>query len=101
MPTRAHTARRTGDRTLPSSRQAEPGMPNRSDISLLFTDVGLPGGKNGRQSVEEAVRRRPDLKILFISGYARNAIVLHGRLDAGVQLISKPFASLDLASKVR
>ena len=73
---------------------AEPG------ISLLFTDVGLPGGMNGRQLADEARRRRPDLKVLFTSGYARNAIVHHGRLDPGVQLITKPFAFVDLAAKI-
>jgi PAS domain S-box-containing protein len=71
------------------------------DIALLFTDVGLPGGMNGRQLADEAVRRRPALKVLFTSGYARNAIVHHGRLDPGVQLITKPFAVVDLAAKVR
>jgi CheY-like chemotaxis protein len=76
-------------------------LDGHQDISLLFTDVGLPGGMNGRQLAEEVVRRRPGMKVLYTSGYARNAIVHHGRLDPGVQLISKPFASLDLASKVR
>jgi PAS domain S-box-containing protein len=71
------------------------------DISLLFTDVGLPGGMNGRQLADEAVRRRPSLKVLFTSGYARNAIMHHGRLDPGVQLLTKPFAVVDLAAKVR
>jgi CheY-like chemotaxis protein len=54
-------------------------------IKLLFTDVGLPG-MNGRQLADEARRRRPKLKVLFTSGYARNAIVHHGRLDPGVEL---------------
>ena len=54
------------------------------EIALLFTDVGLPGGMNGRQLADEALRRRPDLKVLFTSGYARNAIVHNGRLDPGV-----------------
>jgi PAS domain S-box-containing protein len=71
------------------------------DIALLFTDVGLPGGMNGRQLADEALRRRPALKVLFTSGYARNAIVHHGRLDPGVQLITKPFAFSGLAVKIR
>jgi PAS domain S-box-containing protein len=71
------------------------------DIALLFTDVGLPGGMNGRQLADEALRRRPALKVLFTSGYARNAIVHHGRLDPGVQLITKPFAFSALAIKIR
>ncbi|HEY2396802.1 MAG TPA: response regulator [Rudaea sp.] len=72
-----------------------------SQIRLLFTDVGLPGGMNGRQLADEARRRHPDLKVLFTTGYARNAIVHHGRLDPGVQLLTKPFTYAALASKVR
>jgi CheY-like chemotaxis protein len=71
------------------------------DIVMLFTDVGLPGGMNGRQLAEEAKRRRADLKILFTSGYARNAIVHHGRLDPGVELLAKPFTFAALAAKIR
>jgi PAS domain S-box-containing protein len=71
------------------------------EIALLFTDVGLPGGMNGRQLADEARRRRIGLKVLFTSGYARNAIVHHGRLDPGVELIVKPFTYVTLAAKVR
>jgi CheY-like chemotaxis protein len=71
------------------------------DVALLFTDVGLPGGINGRQLADEARRRRPGLKVLFTSGYARNAIVHHGRLDPGVELLQKPFAFAALAGRVR
>ncbi len=71
------------------------------DIAMLFTDIGLPGGMNGRQLANEALRRRPALKVLFTSGYARNAIVHHGRLDPGVQLITKPFTFSGLAMKIR
>jgi PAS domain S-box-containing protein len=71
------------------------------ETSLLFTDVGLPGGMNGRQLADEARRRRPDLKVLFTSGYARNAIVHHGRLDPGVELLTKPFTFASLAAKIR
>jgi len=70
-------------------------------IQLLFTDVGLPDGINGRELADEAVRRRPDLKVLFTSGYTRNAIVHGGRLDAGVALIGKPFTYAALAEKIR
>ncbi|WP_395670848.1 ATP-binding protein [Phenylobacterium sp.] len=70
-------------------------------IDLLFTDVILPGGMNGRQVADEAVRRRPGLKVLFTTGYTRNAIVHNGTLDPGVHLISKPFAFAELAAKVR
>src|SRR6185437_5969952 len=70
-------------------------------IKLLFTDVGLPGPFNGRQLVDEALKRRADLKILFATGYARHAIVHQGRLDPGVDLIVKPFTYAALATKIR
>jgi signal transduction histidine kinase/CheY-like chemotaxis protein len=66
-------------------------------IDLLFTDVMLPGGVNGRQLATEAVKRRPELKVLYTSGYAENALIHHGRLDAGVLLLPKPYLSADLA----
>jgi CheY-like chemotaxis protein len=71
------------------------------DVRLLFTDVGLPGGINGRALAEAARRLRPDLKVLYTTGYARNAIVHHGRLDPDVELIGKPFSYAALALKVR
>jgi len=71
-----------------------------SRIDLLFTDVVLPG-VSGRVLVDRAVALRPDLKVLFTTGYSRNAIVHQGRLDAGVQLISKPFTYDQLAARVR
>jgi len=70
-------------------------------VRLLFTDVGLPGGMNGRELATEARRMRPHLLVLFTTGHARNAIVHHGRLDPGVELIAKPFTFTALASKVR
>ena len=73
----------------------------RPDIDLLFTDIGLPGSFNGRQLADEAGQRRPGLKVLYTTGYARNAIVHQGRLDPGVQLISKPFTYAALATRVR
>jgi PAS domain S-box-containing protein len=72
-----------------------------SAIRLLFTDVGLPGGLDGRQLADEAKRRRPEIKVLFTTGYARNAIVHQGRLDPGVELIVKPFTASSLAAKIR
>ena len=54
-----------------------------------------------RQLADEAHRRRPDLKVLFTTGYARNAIVHHGRLDPGVDLLMKPFSQADMAGKIR
>ena len=56
---------------------------------------------NGRELADAARRLRPELKVLFTTGYARNAIVHHGRLDPGVQLLGKPFSNIDLAVKVR
>ncbi len=73
----------------------------RNHIDLLFTDVVMPGGMNGRELADEALRRRPKLKVLFTTGYTRNAIVHHGRLDAGVQMIGKPFSLGELSTKVR
>jgi PAS domain S-box-containing protein len=71
------------------------------DIDLLFSDVVLPGGMNGQQLAQQAVVLHPRLKVLFATGYARDVIVHHGRLDAGVQLITKPFAFDDLAARIR
>jgi signal transduction histidine kinase/CheY-like chemotaxis protein len=73
--------------------------PERFD--LLFTDVIMPGGLNGRQLATEALKRRPELKVLYTSGYTENAIVHHGRLDAGVLLLPKPYLSSDLARMIR
>jgi PAS domain S-box-containing protein len=70
-------------------------------LDLLFTDVVLPGGMTGAQVAAQAKAMRPSLKVLFTTGYARNAIIHHGRLDKGVQLITKPFGYNDLAAKVR
>jgi PAS domain S-box-containing protein len=70
-------------------------------VDLLFTDVVLPGGMTGAQVAAQARGVKPDLKVLFTTGYARNAIVHHGRLDPGVQLITKPFSMSDLATRVR
>ncbi|HTU09805.1 MAG TPA: PAS domain-containing protein [Allosphingosinicella sp.] len=70
-------------------------------VDLLFTDVVLPSGMTGAVVAQEAKKLRPDLRILFTTGYARNAIVHHGRLDPGVELITKPFAYADLAARVR
>ena len=70
-------------------------------IDLLVTDVGLPGGMNGRQVAEAARAMRPALKVLFITGYAENAVLSHGHLDPGMHVLTKPFAVEALASRVR
>ena len=75
----------------------------RSDvrIDLLITDVGLPGGMNGRQVADAGRVLRPDLKVLFITGYAENAVVGNGHLDPGMAIITKPFAIEALGNKIR
>ena len=92
-----------GYRVLPATNGAAALeiLDSGNDIDLLFTDVVMPGGLNGRQLADEAVRRRPGLKVLFTTGYTRNAIVHHGRLDPGVEMVGKPFSSDELIRKVR
>ena len=72
-----------------------------SKVDLLFTDVIMPGPVKSRDLAAEAQRLRPGLPVLYTSGYTENAIVHHGRLDEGVQLLSKPYAQEDLARKIR
>ena len=69
-------------------------------VDLLFTDVVMPG-MSGRQLADQATALRPGLKVLFTSGYTENAIVHHGRLDPGVDLLSKPYRRRDLAARIR
>lgn len=76
-------------------------METHEDIHLVFTDVVLPGGLSGAQVAARGRQIRPDVRVLFTTGYARNAIVHNGRLDPGVQLIVKPFSFADLAIRVR
>jgi PAS domain S-box-containing protein len=68
---------------------------------LLFTDVIMPGGVNGRDLADQVLARRPAIKVLFTSGYTETAIVHHGRLDPGVLLLAKPYRKVDLARMVR
>jgi len=70
-------------------------------FDLLLTDVVMPGGLSGREVAEAARQLRPQLAVLFTSGYAESAIVHHGRLEPGVHLIAKPFHRAELARKVR
>ena len=81
-----------GDGALTLVRQSDP-------IDLLLTDVVMPG-MNGRALGDAAQQHRPGLKILYMTGYSRNAIVHQGRLDPGVSLIQKPFSERALASRV-
>jgi CheY-like chemotaxis protein len=72
-----------------------------AQFDLLFTDVIMPGGMNGRQLADEVRKRRPGMKVLFTSGYTENAIIHHGRLDPGVTLLAKPYRKRDLAQALR
>jgi PAS domain S-box-containing protein len=69
-------------------------------LDLLITDVGLPGGMNGRQVADAARINRPGLKVLFVTGFADNAAVGNGHLPPGMEVITKPFLVADLAAKV-
>jgi signal transduction histidine kinase len=71
------------------------------EIDLLFTDVVMPGGMNGRELAHAAHRLRPTLRVLYTSGYAESAIVHQGLLDKDVQLLSKPYSRMVLAGKIR
>ena len=66
-----------------------------------MTDVGLPGGLNGRQMADAARAVRPDLKVLFITGYAENALLTNGQLETGMAVLTKPFTVEALAARIR
>jgi CheY-like chemotaxis protein len=70
-------------------------------IDLLITDVGLPGGMSGKQMADAARARRPNLKVLFITGYAENAAISNGHLEPGMHVLSKPFPMDKLAARIR
>lgn len=70
-------------------------------LDLLITDVGLPGGMNGRQLADVGRAVRPGLKVLFITGYAENAVVGNGHLEPGMQVLTKPFVMEILAARIR
>jgi PAS domain S-box-containing protein len=71
------------------------------EITLLFTDVGLPNGMNGRRLAEEARVRRPSLKVLFATGYAKDGVIHNGVLEADVGLLEKPYTVESLAKKLK
>jgi CheY-like chemotaxis protein len=70
-------------------------------IDLLVTDVGLPGGMNGRQMADAGRVVRPDLNVLFITGYAENAVVGNGHLAPGMAVLTKPFSVETMAARIR
>ena len=76
-------------------------LQSEPNIQLLFTDVVLPGGMNGQRLAKSALQLRPRLKVLFTTGYARNALMRNGRLEPGIRLLTKPFSLSDLARAVR
>jgi signal transduction histidine kinase len=75
-------------------------LQSNARFDLLITDVGLPGGLNGRQVADAARALRPALKVMFITGYAENAVLNHGHIQPGMEVLTKPFAVSDLAARV-
>ena len=69
-------------------------------IDILLTDIVMPG-MNGRELGEKAIQTRPRLKVLYMTGYSRNAVVHHGRVDHGIDLLQKPISTQVLASRLR
>jgi CheY-like chemotaxis protein len=76
-------------------------LETQTGISLLVTDVGLPGGMNGRQLADSARHLFPTLKVLFITGYAEGGVIANGTMEAGMQLMTKPFTLNKFANKVQ
>ena len=76
-------------------------LQSNARVDLLITDVGLPNGMNGRQLADAARITRPGLKVLFITGYAENAVIGSGRLEPGMEIVTKPFVIAALGNKVR
>lgn len=84
-----------------SGPDALQALQSHTDFDLLLTDIVMPGGMNGRELADRVRATLPKLKVLFTSGYTENAIIHHGRLDPGVDLLSKPYTRVELATKVR
>lgn len=76
-------------------------LESRPEVRFMFTDVGLPGDYNGKELADEARRRRPYLRVLYTTGYARTDILRQGRLDETAQVVTKPFTFDELSTKVR
>jgi signal transduction histidine kinase len=92
-----------GYRAVPAANADEALMliDQGTAFDLLFTDVIMSGSKNGRELAQEVLQRRPDVKVLYTSGYSQSAIIHNGRLDAGVLLLAKPYRRSDLAQMIR
>lgn len=75
-------------------------LKSAASIDLLISDIGLPGGMNGRQMAEIVLAERPDLRVLYITGYAENAVFNHGHLAPGMQVLTKPFEMHVLETRV-
>jgi PAS domain S-box-containing protein len=84
-----------------NGREALAALGAGTHFDLLFTDVVMPGGMNGRELAEAATKQCPGLPVLFTSGYTEDAMVHHGRLDFGMQLLNKPYSRKALAAKIR
>jgi len=76
-------------------------LDTKAQIDLLLTDVGLPGGMNGRQLADAARQHRPELKVLFVTGYAESATIASGLMDQGMQVMTKPFIMSNLLARVQ
>lgn len=90
-----------GTPSRPDATEAMSVLDASENVELLFTDVVLPGAVNGPLLAKRAVAARPGLKVLFTSGYTEDAILNNGRLDSGVDLLSKPYRRHELAKKLR
>jgi CheY-like chemotaxis protein len=85
----------------PGGREALKTLESRRHIDLLISDVGLPNGMNGRQLADAMRVSRPDLKVLFITGFAESAAVGNGLLAPGMEVMTKPFSMVSFADKVK
>ncbi len=94
--------REIGYKVIPAShaKEALAALATGTPVDLLFTDIMMPD-INGRKLADEARTLRPNLKVLYMTGFTRNAIVHNGILDVGVHLLAKPFTLDELAQKVR
>jgi CheY-like chemotaxis protein len=103
---RAHTTEALSDLGYQVFEAPQPAVALRilaeqRQIDLLFTDIVMPGGMNGRELADAALQRRPDLKVLFTTGYSRTAILDPYQADPNLQLLRKPFSVNTLAMRVR